>query len=167
MPSSFAAHDRGIVLRGRDLPGALGLLLRKVPGASSLPLNSSLPTAGCRAAGSSDRTRAHRRRVRTLGVHPVQDAAARPRATGRCRPGRPAASTPALDWPGLRDYRDCMIRHLDDTAEVRGYEQAGATVIKGAAPLAGPGRVEVDGADHIVIATGSQALRPPSRGGRR
>src|SRR6266545_1837643 len=26
-------------------------------------------------------------------------------------------STPDLDWAGLRDYRDWMIRHLDDTAQ--------------------------------------------------
>jgi pyruvate/2-oxoglutarate dehydrogenase complex dihydrolipoamide dehydrogenase (E3) component len=73
-------------------------------------------------------------------------------------------ATPALDWPELRDYHDYMVRHLDDAAQVRGYQQAGATVIKGGARLAGPGRVEADGdlleADHIVIATGSQPVRP-------
>ena len=77
-------------------------------------------------------------------------------------------ATPGLDWPELRDYRDYMIRHLDDTAQVRGYEQAGATVIKGAARLSGPGRVEAGGelleAEHVVIATGSQAIRPPIDG---
>src|SRR5216684_5563411 len=73
-------------------------------------------------------------------------------------------ATPALDWPGLRDYRDYMIRHLDDTGQIRGYEQAGATVMKGAARLAGRGRVEAGGevleAGHIVIATGSEPVRP-------
>src|SRR5260370_31904104 len=57
-----------------------------------------------------------------------------------------------------------MVRHLGDTAQVKGYEQAGATVIKGPARLAGAGRVEAGGqlleADHVVIATGSQPLRP-------
>jgi dihydrolipoamide dehydrogenase len=57
-----------------------------------------------------------------------------------------------------------MVRHLDDTAQVSGYEKAGATVIKGTARLAGPGRVDVDGrqlqARDIVIATGSQPIRP-------
>jgi hypothetical protein len=48
-----------------------------------------------------------------------------------------------LSWPRLRDYRDTMIRHLDDTKQVAEYEQQGATVIKGTARLAGPGRVEV------------------------
>src|SRR6266700_2936386 len=79
--------------------------------------------------------------------------------------GRAAGvATPALDWPALRDYRDYMVRHLDDAAQVRGYEQAGATVVKGTARLAGPGQVDVGGglleADHIVIAAGSQPLRP-------
>ena len=73
-------------------------------------------------------------------------------------------SKPPLDWAALRDYRDYMVRHLDDTAQIHGYERAGATVIKGAARLTGTGRVEVDGrmlkADHIVIATGSEPLRP-------
>jgi dihydrolipoamide dehydrogenase len=77
-------------------------------------------------------------------------------------------ATPDIDWPGLRDYHDYMVRHLDDTAQVKGYEQAGATVIKGPARLAGPGRVEVGGqlleADHVVIATGSQSLRPAIEG---
>src|SRR5260370_20738599 len=53
---------------------------------------------------------------------------------------------------------------LDDTGQVRGYEEQGATVIKGGARLAGPGRVEAGGelleADHVVIATGSQPVRP-------
>ena len=77
-------------------------------------------------------------------------------------------SAPSLDWAGLRDYRDYMIRHLDDSGQVRGYEQAGATVIKSAARLVDRGRVEAGGqlllADHIVIATGSRPLRPPIEG---
>ncbi len=73
-------------------------------------------------------------------------------------------ATPALDWPGLRDYHDYMVRHLDDSAQVTGYEQAGAMVIKGPARVAGPGRVEAAGqlleADHVVIGTGSEPARP-------
>ena len=77
-------------------------------------------------------------------------------------------ATPAIDWSGLRDYHDYMVRRLDDTAQVKGYEQAGATVIKGQARLAGPGRVEAGGqlleAGHVVIATGSDPARPPIEG---
>ena len=87
----------------------------------------------------------------------------------RAEAGRAAGTgRPEIDWPALRDYRDYMIRHLDDTAQVDGYRSQGATVIKGTARLAGPGRVEVDGqileADHVIIATGSDAVRPPIDG---
>ncbi|MEX2658306.1 MAG: NAD(P)/FAD-dependent oxidoreductase [Acidimicrobiales bacterium] len=73
-----------------------------------------------------------------------------------------------LDWPATRDHRDTMIRHLDDSKQVIGYETSGATVIKSAARISGPGRVEVDGrtlaAEHIVVATGSDAFLPPIEG---
>jgi len=75
---------------------------------------------------------------------------------------------PELSWPTLRDYRDTMIRHLNDADQVTGYQQQGATVIKGTGRLAGPGRVEVTGellqAEHVIIATGSQPVRPPIEG---
>jgi dihydrolipoamide dehydrogenase len=77
-------------------------------------------------------------------------------------------SRPDLDWPALRDYRDYMIRHLDDAAQIEGYEHQGATVVKGKARLSGPGRVEVDGrtleAEHVIVATGSEPARPPIDG---
>jgi pyruvate/2-oxoglutarate dehydrogenase complex dihydrolipoamide dehydrogenase (E3) component len=73
-----------------------------------------------------------------------------------------------LDWPSTRDYRDMMIRHLDDTKQVKGYEKAGATVVKGAARITGRGMVDIDGrtltADHLIIATGSKAFIPPIEG---
>lgn len=73
-----------------------------------------------------------------------------------------------LDWPATREYRDYMIRHLDDSNQVKGYEKSGATVVKGVARVTGPGRVEVDGqvhsAEHIIVATGSDAVIPPIPG---
>lgn len=73
-----------------------------------------------------------------------------------------------LDWPETRDYRDFMIRGLDDGKQVEGYERQGALVVKGEARVVGPGRVEVDGqvleADHLVVATGSDAVVPPVDG---
>ncbi|SFB62779.1 dihydrolipoamide dehydrogenase [Amycolatopsis marina] len=73
-----------------------------------------------------------------------------------------------LDWSSTREYRDYMIRHLDDSNQVAGYEKSGATVIKGTARITGPGAVEVDGqqlrAADIVIATGSSAVVPPIEG---
>ncbi len=73
-----------------------------------------------------------------------------------------------LNWASTRDYRDYMIRHLDDRNQVTGYEKAGATVVKGTARITGPGTVEVDGqqlaAADIVIASGSDAVIPPIEG---
>jgi pyruvate/2-oxoglutarate dehydrogenase complex dihydrolipoamide dehydrogenase (E3) component len=73
-----------------------------------------------------------------------------------------------LDWADTRDYRDYMIRHLDDSGQVAGYEKQGATVVKGAARLTGPGTVDVEGrelsAQHVVVATGSEPVLPPIAG---
>ena len=87
----------------------------------------------------------------------------------RAQADRAAGVTrPDLAWPETRDYRDDMIRHLDDSAQVEGYERQGAAVFKGAGRLAGPGVVEVDGqqlhADHVIIATGSEPVLPPIEG---
>ncbi len=79
-------------------------------------------------------------------------------------------TAPSLDWAALRDYRDYMIRHLDDTAQITGYRQQGVTVIKAAARLVArdPWRVQAGDqlitARHVVIATGSAPLRPPIPG---
>jgi pyruvate/2-oxoglutarate dehydrogenase complex dihydrolipoamide dehydrogenase (E3) component len=73
-----------------------------------------------------------------------------------------------LDWAATRDYRDYMIRNLDDSNQVKGYEKSGATVIKGVARVTGKGTVDVDGrtltAEHIILATGSEAFIPPIDG---
>ncbi|GAA4900152.1 dihydrolipoyl dehydrogenase family protein [Streptomonospora salina] len=77
---------------------------------------------------------------------------------------------PQPDWAGMRAYRDTMIRHLDDSAQVEGYRSQGAAVFTGTARLAGrdPWTVAVDEhrltADHVVVATGSSASRPPIAG---
>jgi pyruvate/2-oxoglutarate dehydrogenase complex dihydrolipoamide dehydrogenase (E3) component len=74
----------------------------------------------------------------------------------------------ALQWPEIAAYRDFMTRHLDDSGQVRGYEDQGAVFVRGAGRLTGPGRVEVDGrelqADHVILATGSDPVRPPVEG---
>ncbi|WP_273844009.1 dihydrolipoyl dehydrogenase family protein [Rubrobacter calidifluminis] len=76
--------------------------------------------------------------------------------------------TPALTLEEVFDYRDYMIRHLDDAAQVEGYEEKGARVFKGEGRIAGPGRVEVNGetieAGHIIVATGSSPNIPPIEG---
>jgi pyruvate/2-oxoglutarate dehydrogenase complex dihydrolipoamide dehydrogenase (E3) component len=75
---------------------------------------------------------------------------------------------PQQHWPDVAKYRDYMIRNLDDAKQVEGYERDGVAVFKGAAKIAGPGRVEVDGQTletaRIVVATGSDAVIPPIDG---
>ncbi len=73
-----------------------------------------------------------------------------------------------LDWSATSDYRDYMIRHLDDQAQVDGYAGQGALVIKAEARVIGPGRIRAGDreltAEHIIIATGSDAVIPPLDG---
>lgn len=76
--------------------------------------------------------------------------------------------TPTLDLKDIFDYRDYIIRNLDDSGEIESYEEQGATVVKGEGHLNGPGRVEVNGeileADHVVVATGSASNTLPIEG---
>ncbi|MGD9570909.1 MAG: NAD(P)/FAD-dependent oxidoreductase [Thermoleophilia bacterium] len=75
---------------------------------------------------------------------------------------------PSLAFDEIAAYRDEMIRHLDDSAQVDGYREMGVAVHKGAARALGPGRLEVDGevveAERIVVATGSEQSIPPIDG---
>jgi pyruvate/2-oxoglutarate dehydrogenase complex dihydrolipoamide dehydrogenase (E3) component len=77
-------------------------------------------------------------------------------------------ATPTLELNEVFDYRDSMIRNLDDSKQVEGYEERGAKVFKGEGRITGPGTVEVDGealcADHVIVATGSDASIPPIEG---
>ncbi|MET0978707.1 MAG: NAD(P)/FAD-dependent oxidoreductase [Paeniglutamicibacter terrestris] len=69
-----------------------------------------------------------------------------------------------LNWEQARDYRDYMARHLDDSAQLAGYIQRGAQVVRGRASITGPGRVRANGqeylAHHIIIATGTEPVIP-------
>lgn len=75
---------------------------------------------------------------------------------------------PELSWSETREYRDYMIRNLDDSGQIDGYQKQGATVLKGTGRFAGAGVVEVNGtsysADHVIIATGSESATPPIEG---
>src|SRR5918998_1415754 len=73
-------------------------------------------------------------------------------------------------WTKASDFRDYMISRTktdepDDSGHVKSLEGAGATVIRGSASLAGPGRVRVDGevleAGAVVLAVGSVSRGPP------
>ena len=83
----------------------------------------------------------------------------------RAEAGRTAGvGEPSLSFAEIAAYRDEMIRHLDDSAQVEGYREIGVTVYKGAARALGPRRLAVDGqvveAERIVIATGSEPSIP-------
>jgi pyruvate/2-oxoglutarate dehydrogenase complex dihydrolipoamide dehydrogenase (E3) component len=73
-----------------------------------------------------------------------------------------------LNWAEASAYRDVMIRHLDDAAQIEGYSRKGATVIKGEAVLTAPHTIRVGNreltAEHIIIATGSEPVIPPLDG---
>jgi pyruvate/2-oxoglutarate dehydrogenase complex dihydrolipoamide dehydrogenase (E3) component len=65
-------------------------------------------------------------------------------------------------------WRDFMVSGYDDSGQASWAEREGIDVIRGEGRIAGPGHVDVDGtsltADHIVVATGSEAVLPPIEG---
>jgi pyruvate/2-oxoglutarate dehydrogenase complex dihydrolipoamide dehydrogenase (E3) component len=77
-------------------------------------------------------------------------------------------ATPTLELESIFDYRDWIIRGLDDSGQVRSYEKKGATIVKGEGRITGAGVVEVNGealeAEHIIVATGSAPNMPPIEG---
>jgi pyruvate/2-oxoglutarate dehydrogenase complex dihydrolipoamide dehydrogenase (E3) component len=91
--------------------------------------------------------------------------AAEVRAAARHVPG---LSEPKLTWDEIARYRDSMISHLQDTEKVARMEQAGATLVRGTATIAGPGRVTVDDRElrfkHLVVATGTTSVILPLSG---
>ncbi len=80
--------------------------------------------------------------------------------------GRRAAgvSEPETRFSDIAEYRDYMVRNLDDRDEVRQYEEGGTRVFKDRGTIRGPGEVEVSGnvlhSGRIVVATGSRPLIP-------
>ncbi|GAB3648720.1 dihydrolipoyl dehydrogenase family protein [Glycomyces tarimensis] len=80
----------------------------------------------------------------------------------------PGTRSAQADWAEAAQWRDTMIRGLDDRKRRDDYESRGAAVVRGPARLAGPGRVVVGEreltCDHIVVATGSEAMIPPIEG---
>ncbi|MCH7232126.1 NAD(P)/FAD-dependent oxidoreductase [Glycomyces sp. L485] len=80
----------------------------------------------------------------------------------------PGVRSAQVDWAEAAQWRDTMIRGLDDRKQREDYERRGAAVLRGRARIAGSGRVvvgdrELD-CDHIVVATGSEPMVPPIEG---
>jgi pyruvate/2-oxoglutarate dehydrogenase complex dihydrolipoamide dehydrogenase (E3) component len=83
-------------------------------------------------------------------------------------PGAAEAVNGGVRPEGAFEWRDFMVSGYEDDAKADYLEAKGIEVLRGAARLAGVGRVEVDGeehsAEHVVIATGSEAVIPPVPG---
>jgi pyruvate/2-oxoglutarate dehydrogenase complex dihydrolipoamide dehydrogenase (E3) component len=83
-------------------------------------------------------------------------------------PGAREAVTGALDPAAAFEWRDFMVAGYDDAAKAEWLGSKGIDLLRGAARLAGPGRVAVDGAEHttehVVLASGSDPVIPPVPG---
>jgi pyruvate/2-oxoglutarate dehydrogenase complex dihydrolipoamide dehydrogenase (E3) component len=80
----------------------------------------------------------------------------------------PGARVAGIDPQAVFAWRDFMVSSYDDGGQLAWLESEGIALLRGDGRLAGPGRVQVDGevhtADHVVIATGSEAFLPPVPG---
>ena len=83
-------------------------------------------------------------------------------------PGAAQAVTGELDPRAVFEWRDFMVSGFDDSAKAAWLQSKGIDVLRGEACLAGPHRVEVDGAAYaagdVVIASGSDPVIPPIPG---
>ena len=65
-------------------------------------------------------------------------------------------------------WRDFMVSNYSDTSQEHWLASRGIDLLRGVGRLAGTGVVEVDGvphtAEHVVVATGSEAFVPPIPG---
>jgi pyruvate/2-oxoglutarate dehydrogenase complex dihydrolipoamide dehydrogenase (E3) component len=83
-------------------------------------------------------------------------------------PGAREAVDGGVQPEGAFEWRDFMVSGYEDSAKADYLEARGIEVLRGGARLAGTGWVQVDGethsAEHVVIATGSDAVIPPVPG---
>src|SRR4051812_28296749 len=81
---------------------------------------------------------------------------------------REAAASAEVDVTAALAWRDFMVSEYDDTSAATWLEGAGIELLRGSGRLAGTGVVEVDGArytaEHVVLATGADAVIPPVPG---
>jgi pyruvate/2-oxoglutarate dehydrogenase complex dihydrolipoamide dehydrogenase (E3) component len=80
----------------------------------------------------------------------------------------PGATTGELDAEKVLGWRDFQVSSYDDSGGAEWLESIGAELVRGEGRIAGPGRVAVGEreltADHIIVATGSDAVIPPVPG---
>ena len=81
---------------------------------------------------------------------------------------REAAASADVDVEAALAWRDFMVSDYSDAGQERWLASRGITLLRGHGRLAGPGIVDVDGArhtaEHVVVATGSDAVVPPIPG---
>jgi pyruvate/2-oxoglutarate dehydrogenase complex dihydrolipoamide dehydrogenase (E3) component len=81
---------------------------------------------------------------------------------------REAAASAQVDAEAALAWRDFMVSNYSDAGQERWLAGKGIDLLRGTGKLAGPGVVEVDGvrhtAEHVVVATGSDAAVPPVPG---
>ena len=84
-----------------------------------------------------------------------------------------AGSDPVLDDDALAfraaaRRRDEVAEHRDDSGAAKELQDAGVVIVRGRGRVTGPGTVDVDGRElgctDLVVATGSQPVRPPLPG---
>jgi pyruvate/2-oxoglutarate dehydrogenase complex dihydrolipoamide dehydrogenase (E3) component len=83
-------------------------------------------------------------------------------------PGAREAVSGDIDAGSAFEWRTFMTSDWDDTAKEEWPRSKGIEILRGEGSITGPGRVAVDGAEHtcehIVLATGSDAVIPPIDG---
>src|SRR4051812_4497032 len=81
---------------------------------------------------------------------------------------REAAGTARVDVEAALAWRDFMVSNYSDTGQEQWLATKGIDLVRGPGRLAGPGAVEVNGvrytAEHVVLATGADAIIPPVTG---
>ncbi|MBD0283519.1 MAG: NAD(P)/FAD-dependent oxidoreductase, partial [Thermoleophilaceae bacterium] len=86
----------------------------------------------------------------------------------RDAPGAREAVNGGIDAAAAFGWRDFMTSGWDDSAKEAWPASKGIDVLRGTGSIAAPGRVAVDGSEHscehIVLATGSEAIVPPVPG---
>jgi dihydrolipoamide dehydrogenase len=84
---------------------------------------------------------------------------------------REAAATAEVDVEAALAWRDFQVSNYSDAGQERWLASHGIDLIRGAGRLAGTGVVDVDGvrytAEHVVLATGADAVIPPIPGLRQ
>ena len=83
-------------------------------------------------------------------------------------PGAAQAVSGKLDTAAAFEWRDFMTSNWEDGAKEEWLRSKGIDVLRGSGSIAGAGRVMVDdhehSCEHIIVATGSEAIVPPIPG---